>query len=121
MRYESTITVTSKLAPDVSFTIERMSLGHRIELIRRIRELGQKIEFLDAGSDMKEKIEATLLANEVDRLYLQWGLREVQGLEIDGQPATPELLVSSGPEDLCREITAAIKSECGLNENERKN
>ena len=30
-------------------------------------------------------------------------------------------VVSDGPEDLCREILTAIKHECGLTDEERKN
>lgn len=121
MRYESTTTVQSKVSNGVSFTIARMSFGRRIELTRRIRELSGKVEFLDAGEDVREKIEASLLRNEIEKLYLEWGLREVHGLEIDGTPATVKSLIDAGPEELCNEITGAIKSECGLTEEERKN
>ena len=38
-----------------------------------------------------------------------------------GVPATPTSLVEDGPELLCQEILAVIKSECFLNEEERKN
>ena len=121
MEYNSTVTLPSKVVKGVRFTITRMSFGRRIELTRRIRELGQKIEYLEAGEELKEKIEATLLTQQVERLYLEWGLREIQGLEIDGKAATPETLIVDGPEELCREIVAAIRAECGLSEEERKN
>jgi len=45
----------------------------------------------------------------------------VGGLELDGSPATPASLASDGPEDLFREALAAVKAECGLTEEERKN
>lgn len=121
MEYASTVTFESQAVPGVRFTILRMSFGRRIELTRRIRELGRQIEFLEAGSDFREKIEATLLANEVQRLYLEWGLKEVSGLKIDGRAAEPANLIEEGPEELCQEIVAAIKSECSLSEDERKN
>ena len=121
MEYNSTATLASVVAEGVSFTITRMSFGRRIELTRRIRELGRKVEFLEAGEDFREKIEATLVASEVDKLYIEWGLQQIEGLQIDGQAATPEILVSAGPEELCKEIVAAIRTECGLNEEERKN
>jgi hypothetical protein len=121
MEYESTKTCQSETMPGVSFTIYRMSFGRRIELTKRIRELGQKLEFLEAGSDVRDKIEAALLGQQIDRLYLEWGLREISGLVIDGRPAGPTELIESGPEELCREIVSAIKAECGLTEGERKN
>jgi hypothetical protein len=98
-----------------------VSLGRRIDLARRIRELGRKIEFLEAGGGPGEQIEATLLKGEIERVYLEWGLDEVEGLEIDGEPATPESLLERGPIELAEEILARIKGECGLSQAERKN
>jgi hypothetical protein len=66
-------------------------------------------------------MEASLLGAEIDRLYMEWGVEEVRGLELDGQPATPASLIDSGPEDLFREALAAVKAECGLSDTERKN
>ena len=45
----------------------------------------------------------------------------VDGLEIDGEPATPASLVERGPEELFREALAAVKAECGLSDEQRKN
>ena len=119
--YQSRRTIASRAVPGVDFTIARMSFGRRIELTRQIRELGRKLEFLEAGSDFRERLEAAVLAVEIDRLYLRWGLKEVSGLILDGEPATPESLIEKGPEELTREILSAVKAECGLSEEERKN
>ena len=121
MEYESTVTRPSKTVDGVSFTISRMSFGRRIELTRRVRDLTRKVEFLQAGDDVREKVEASWLGVEVERLYLEWGLREISGLSIDGQPASVDKLIADGPEDLSREIVAAIRAECGLGVDERKN
>jgi len=121
MNYESTVRHESQIIPGVSFTIARMSFSRRIELTRRIRELSNKVEFLEAGADAREKIEASLLAQEVQRLYLEWGLQQISGLQIDGREVDTQLLISDGPEDLSNEIVAAIRAECGLNPEERKN
>ena len=99
----------------------RMSFGRRTELVRHIRELAQRAEFLEAGTTAREQIEATLLAREIDKLYLLWGLLSVEGLDLDGEAATPEKLVDTGPEELCREALEAVKVECGLTDSERKN
>jgi hypothetical protein len=96
-------------------------LGRRIELARRIRELGRKIEFLQASGTPGEQIEATLLKGEIERLYLEWGLDQIEALEIDGEAATPESLIESGPIELAEEILGRIKAECGLSQAERKN
>src|SRR5581483_11235050 len=92
MEYHSFASVESKTIPGVRFTILRMSFGRRMELMRRIRELARRIEFLSASQDPKEQMDAALAAGEVDKVYLLWGLQEVSGLELDGLPATPELL-----------------------------
>jgi len=120
-RYESSIWFDSKTRPGVRFGIVRISFGRRIELARRIREIGRKAEYLDAGSDIREKLEAKVMAAEIDRAYLEWGLIGVEGLEIDGAPATPASLIDLGPVELATEILARIKAECGLTEDERKN
>ncbi len=121
MKYASSFKARSKLWPGVTLEIARISFGRRIELARRIRDLAQRMEFLEAGSTPREKIEATLLASEIDRIYLEWGLKGVEGLIQDGKEATPESLIEAGPESLCQEALALVKAECGLSEAERKN
>ena len=64
---------------------------------------------------------ASLLGAEIDRLYIRWGLEEIRGLVLDGAPATAESLIESGPEELFLEALTAVRAECGLTENERKN
>jgi hypothetical protein len=119
--YSSTLIVPSQSLNGVVFAVRRISLGMRMELMRRIREISRKIEFLTAGDELQERIEANLLAHEIDATYLRWGLTEVRGLQIDGEAATAELLIERGPGALTREIVGVIKSQCGLNEEERKN
>ena len=92
-----------------------------MELSRRVREISRKAEFLEAGTELHEKIEASILALEIDAMYLQWGLASIEGLIIDGEPATVTQLLEKGPEDLAREIVGAIREQCGLSEPERKN
>jgi hypothetical protein len=121
MEYESVSRVSLTSRPGVTLIIRRMSFARRGELLRAIRELAQKMEFHEAGGGVRDQIEAALLSAEIDRLYLAWGLAGIEGLVVDGQSATPEVLVSVGPEDLSREALNAIKAECGLTEEERKN
>ena len=121
MEYLSKTLVKAESAPGVQFAVRRMSLGRRIELTRRVNELSRKIEFLQAGGSEREQIEAAWLSSEIDGVYLRWGLESVDGLLIDGEPATPEMLIERGPDGLCREILAAIRAEAFLNETERKN
>ena len=119
--YESSAWFDSDAYPGVKYSIARVSFGRRMELARRIREIGRKVEFLEAGSDVRDKLEAAVVAAEIDRAYLDWGLIGVEGLEIDGAAATPTSLTEAGPADLAAEILSRIKAECGLSEDERKN
>ncbi len=121
VRYESLVTHTSKLYPSVRFTVHRMSFSRRCDLAQRVRELNGRMEFHEAGESVRDKIEAAILSTEISSLYLSWGLVTIDGFEIDGLPATPEGMISAGPEDLCNEIVGAIQSECGLSQEERKN
>ena len=111
----------SRACEGVRFTIARMSFGRRIELTRRVREIGQRLEFKQASQDSVEQLDAALLAAEIERLYLEWGLVAIDGFEIDGRAAEPASMIARGPENLCREIVGEVKRECGLTEQERKN
>ncbi len=119
--YESTLRIPSTAVPGVQFTIWRVSFRRRQDLYRRIRELSGRMAFLESGSDLQERVEANLLAQEIDEMYLRWGLASIELLSTDGEPSTVESLIEKGPESLAREIVRAIKAECGLSNEERKN
>ena len=38
-----------------------------------------RLEFLEAGTDVREKLEAAVVAAEIDRAYLEWGLAGSRG------------------------------------------
>jgi hypothetical protein len=121
VHYDSFVSIDSKAVPGVIFTIHRISFGRRMELSRRVRDISQKAAFLEASTELYEKIEANILAQEIDAMYLQWGFAGIEGLIIDGEAATVAQLLERGPEGLAREIVGAIKEQCGLSEAERKN
>jgi hypothetical protein len=116
--WQSTRVVRSKAHPGVEFVIARMSFGRRLELMKRVRDLAARAEFFEAGCDEKNRMEASLLGAEIERLYIEWGVEDIRGLELDGMKATPLL---RGPEELVREALEAVRTECGLSEPERKN
>ncbi len=119
--HESSAWFDAETYPGVRFRVARISVARRIELARKIREIGRKVEFLEAGKDPREKLEAAVLTAEIDSVYLEWGLEEIQGLTIDGDAATPSALIEKGPLDLAKEMLGRIKRECGLSEEQRKN
>lgn len=77
-------------------------------------------EFLKTG-DAESQLEAALSDLLVAKLYLEWGLAEIEGLSIDGKKATVSTLIISGPEDLADEIVRQIQAESVLTADERKN
>jgi hypothetical protein len=97
-----------------------MTLAQRIELTKRVRELTLKNDFLRSGTpcDQLDAVLGDLLAR---RVYLEWGLSKVQGLRIDDEDATPEMLIEQGPETLADEAARFIVAELHLNEEETKN
>jgi hypothetical protein len=119
--YESVETVESKAWPGVRLTVRKMSFLRRLELMQRIRELAGRMAFHEAGTKPEDQMEAGLLQAEIDRVYLGWGLADVEGLEIDGETATAERLLELGPEDLVQEALEAVKAGAGLSADERKN
>jgi hypothetical protein len=119
-RYESVAVIESKVLPGVKFTVTRMSFDRRVELMRQIRELARRAEFLAAGQSTEDKMDAALVHADIERLYVAWGLRAISGLVVDGQDPTPETLSGQAPEELFREVLAAIRAETGLNEEQRK-
>ena len=118
--YSSVSWHSSKAMPGVRFAIKRISLRQRIELNRRVKELTIKYEFLRAG-DAADQLEAALSDLLVTKLYLEWGLDEIEGLSIEGRKATPDLLIDHGPESLSDEIARFIQAESALTDGERKN
>ena len=120
LEYGSVRWFPSALFAGVRYGVRRISLGQRIELTRAVRELLHNEEFLRAG-DSGDQLEASLADLLVRKLYLQWGLAGIEGFRIDGEAATPQVLVDAGPEQLSEEIAARIQAELGLSEEERKN
>lgn len=121
MEYQSSVACVSEAAPGVTYAIRRMSFRARLELLRAVREAAGRREFLEAGESVAEKLEAAVLEQEMDEVYLRWGLQSIEGLTIDGQTASIPELLERGPEGLCREIVDRIKRECGLTDDEAKN
>lgn len=121
VKYESAVRFESASMPGVTYSIQRMSFGRRSDLIQRIRDIASPLQYLEASSDFHEQVAANLLGQQIEELYLRWGLVGIDGLLIDGAPADTDSLIAKGPEGVTKEIVAAIKGQCGLTEEERKN
>lgn len=119
-QFESVRWQTSKEMPEVRFAVREPSLQKRIDLTRQLHELTLRNEFLAGGKEM-EQLELALAELLVQKVLVEWGLGAIEGLYIDGRPATPTQLIEVGPERLVAEIAAAVRQRCGLSEEERKN
>jgi hypothetical protein len=92
-----------------------------MELIRLIRETGEKLAFHLAGDSVLDAAHAAGIRANMDALYIRWGLEEITGITIDGEPVSLDNLIERGPDSLAREIVEAVKGELFLDEDERKN
>ncbi len=119
--YRGAVWVRSSTHPGVRFAVNRISFGRRLALATAIREAGRRLEFASAGEGLADKAERCIAEMEIERIYLRCGLAGVEGLDVEGGPACADVLFDNGPEDLTREILAAIKSEWYLPDEERKN
>ncbi len=107
--------------PGIRFKTVKMTLARRRDLTSRVRTMLNQARFHAASGEAEEQMEGSLLAVETDRMLLDWGLLEIEGLTIDGEPASVRNLIEAGPEELCREIAEQIRRDCQLTEQERKN
>lgn len=85
-----------------------------------IQDLIFKNDFLRVG-DALEQSQASIADLLARRVYLEWGISEIDGLTIDGSPVSLSDLIERGPERLCEEMAETLQGELNLSENERKN
>jgi hypothetical protein len=120
VKFESAHWRDSRELPGVRFAVREPSLQNRIDLTRQLHELTLRNEFLANGRDL-EQLELALAELLIQKTLVEWGLAEIEGLFIDGRPATRAHLIEAGPERLVAEIAAAVRERCGLSDEERKN
>jgi hypothetical protein len=60
-------------------------------------------------------------ARECTPDMVKFFLQKIEGLEIDGAPATADSLIDSGPDDLYQEVAQAISGQLGLTNTEKEN
>ena len=68
MTYESVEQIDSKVAAGVTYSIYKMSFARRMDLMKRVRELAGRAEFLEAGKEAGDKMDAAILQSEIDRI-----------------------------------------------------
>lgn len=145
MNFVSTSREESKTFPGVFYTLYKMSEARRAQLrlliaeptsrirllLREMGNLEDKHPVTDENPNRPEEVVDELIklsdkmeqisSDEIDPRWLKWGLKKIEGIEIDDQPATPDSLTSDGPPALFREIVDRIKRLAQLNGDEEKN
>jgi hypothetical protein len=131
--YLSTSEFASTSHPGVTATLRKASARRRDKLAedtmhiqRAVSDLVIEATKLESDPHSLPKLsliqsEMSRLQNQVIQARLRWGIKELRGLEIDGQPADVEALLEDGPEDLVGEIHTAILANLGLSEDQEKN
>ncbi len=145
MNFVSTSKEESKTCPGVFYTLYKMSEARRAQLRLLIAEPTAKIrnllremtaledrhpvteenpnrpeEVIDELLRLSDKMEQ-ISSDEINPKWLKWGLKKIEGLQIDDQEATPDMLTADGPPSLFQEIVDRIKRLAQLNGEEEKN
>lgn len=144
MNYVTTISNESKVFPGVTYVLNKMSEARRAQLRLRISEPTSRIRNLlremanledrnpsTAENPRSEEVNNELLmlsdkmeqisSDEINPQWLEWGLKSIDGIDIDGVPATLKTLLTEGPPALFQEIVNEIKRVAQLNGDEEKN
>jgi hypothetical protein len=136
MNFESQVTRKSDLPDfsDVSFTVHKLTEGRRLKIRLSLAEPNRRLRDLMAEKEAAEgKPPAEQLAiytrvladmqdvidDQITPVWVRGLLVSIDGLTINGEPATVEALIEEGPRDLYREIAGVIGKEVGLTEKER--
>jgi hypothetical protein len=121
VEYESSAWRESRTWPGVRFQVLRMSLFRRQRLMRELGTLAAEEAFHRAADDAVSELAAEEAQARIDEVVIRTALLGIEGLNIDGAPATVDALIERGPASLAREIADAIAGESSLAETERKN
>ncbi len=143
--------IESKSCKGVTFTINRLTEGKRIEINRRLLDVFTEVDklrleasqkyrelkpFLKTEEQSEDDLDSVALVAEVmilqnriegieaDKImpvFVDELLIDVNGLTIDGVNADKDATIKNGPPELYLEIVAAINKERGLTPNESGN
>lgn len=135
-KYETTRKKDSEIFPGVSFYLRRMTEGRRIELRKKLGPTNAKIRellkeqgrLLEASLESQDQNRILELQDEFDGLMLEvvnpttllWGVKQVEGLDVDGKILTLDEW-QDWPSALFQEILRAVNDEAELNGGETKN
>ena len=134
--YSTTRSVPLETFPGVEVVLRKMTEGRRLELRKAIGEPNRRIrEILREQAAIEQRPEETrdmsawlslqdefdgIMLEKVNVAWVQWGVKSLQGLEVDGRVLGLEDW-ADWPSALFDEVLTLVKSEAELNGSERKN
>jgi hypothetical protein len=113
--------VESKVVAGARCRLARMSFGRRLSLMHAVRDAMAYREFKAAGDSVEDRLDASILALQLDRVYWHWGVLSVEGPPEANWPTDPARMWELAPEAFTREMLDIIKQTVGLSESDRKN
>jgi hypothetical protein len=135
-KYETTRRQESATFPGVFITLRKMTEGRRTELRRLIAEPNSRLRGImreqaeldklpEDARDMASFLELQdrfdeILMSEVNPAWVRWGVKMVDGLEVDGRTLAVEDFLD-WPSVLFAEVVDLVKTEAELDGAERKN
>jgi hypothetical protein len=142
MKITTSKTITSKLYPEVTYTVRSLSEGRRQQLTAQIADATYKMydligqskallpeltaeTILDPITEYKVKAlndKISELANRDMRpAWIRVYVTKIDGLEIDGVAATVDSFLSDAPSDMVLEAAELIRGQAELSVDEVKN
>jgi hypothetical protein len=134
MNYCSKTTHESTLYPGVVYTIRKMTERRRVQREMTIAPLRMRVNESTAAikaalndpdsagaADQLNREFGLLLHTEWYPAWIRWGVSALDNFEIDGEKASIEMAIESGPTELLEEMFLAILGEAGLKPVEEKN
>lgn len=84
--------------------------------VQAATDLAEKLSTLPSIDEVREIEQQTaeLIEDRFTPEWVRWGLKSIEGLVIDGEPATVETMIQDGPRPLYKLIAAEIQKAAGL-------
>jgi hypothetical protein len=127
LNFETKVRIESDKLPGVAFTVRRLSKIQRDKIT--LAALQDQLRVSDLWEQLQKKLEDKDAASEAVRLdaeigvitsanlkpmYIRAGLVSIEGVQYGGKPATTDLLIENGPDELVDEIWLAINAHAKL-------
>jgi hypothetical protein len=125
----------SETCPGVTFFLQKMTEGRRLDIRHRIAEPNRRVLALlkeqteiekvdEAARDVHRYMELqeefdSLMLEKINPEWIKWGVKKIDGLEADGKPLGVDDYLE-WPSMLFSEVLDAVKSEAELNGAEKK-